>query len=322
MVASKDTTHAGSRLPVYSLYGPTRVPTAGMLEEIDVLIVDLQDVGTRVYTFIYTLSHCMEAAAAHQKKVVILDRPNPLGGEQIEGNCLSPHFSSFVGRYPIPMRHGLTMGEFGRMINQHCKINCDLEVIAMDGWRRSLYFDETDLPWIAPSPNMPTLATALVYPGQVIWEGTNISEGRGTTLPFELWGAPFINTIEVQHVFEGYKLPGVQLRPTGFEPVFDKWQNELCQGFQLHVTDRKSYCSYTTSLILLETIWRTHPEHFKWIGPPYEYDYTNHPIDLIVGTDQVRQGLTDNIPIMELTSNWASEVAEYRQWRKPYLLYE
>ena len=193
MIESTDIMDPVLKIPVFSLYGNTRIPSEETLDSIDVLLVDLQDVGTRVYTFIYTLSYCLEAAKAFDKKIVVLDRPNPINGLTVEGNCLNPAWRSFVGRYPLPMRHGLTIGELAQLFNDHFEIGCDLTVIPMKGWKRSMFFQQTGLPWVAPSPNLPSPVSAMVYPGQVIWEGTNVSEGRGTTLPFELFGAPYIN---------------------------------------------------------------------------------------------------------------------------------
>jgi uncharacterized protein YbbC (DUF1343 family) len=230
-----------SGLPVFSLYGETRIPNRAMFDGIDVLLVDLQDVGTRVYTFMYTLSYCMEAARAYGKRVVVLDRPNPVGGLHIEGNLLVDDYASFVGRYPIPMRHGLTMGELAILFNTQFGIGCDLTVVAMQGWKRSMMFAQTGLPWVPPSPNLPTPASALVYPGQVIFEGTNISEGRGTTQPFELFGAPFIDTARIGECIDASLLAGVILRPAAFEPTSNKWCGQRCQGFQIHVTDPTVY---------------------------------------------------------------------------------
>ena len=321
MIESADRLDPVTGLPVFSLYGNTRIPTRAMMDPIDVMLVDLQDVGTRVYTFIYTLSHCMEAAARYDKRVVILDRPNPLGGDRVEGNCLDSALHSFVGRYAIPMRHGLTIGEFGQLINQRFKVGCQLTVIPMTGWRRSMYFDETGLPWVCPSPNMPTLATALVYPGQVLWEGTNVSEGRGTTLPFELLGPPYLDPDTVQRDFESHQVSGVRLRPVGFEPLADKWQATLCRGFQLHVTQRRHYQPYRTSLILLQAIIKAHPHQFAWTPPPYEYDYVNRPIDLILGSKTLRQGIEAGIAVDALAESWQADVDDYREWRRPCLLY-
>ncbi|MCD4727141.1 MAG: DUF1343 domain-containing protein, partial [Pirellulales bacterium] len=248
MIESGDITDPLLALPVFSLYGATRIPTREMFDAIDVLAIDLQDVGTRVYTFVYTVSYCMEIAAKTGKKIVILDRPNPIDGIRTEGNCLRNEFASFVGRYPIPMRHGLTMGELARLFNDHFGIGCDLSVIPMRGWQRGMYYPETGLPWVAPSPNMPTPHTAMVYPGQVIWEGTNISEGRGTTQPFELFGAPFFDTDKLLETLGGPIQPGAVLRPCRFEPTANKWAGVVCNGFQVHVTDPIAFKPYTTSL--------------------------------------------------------------------------
>ena len=228
MIESDDTIHPILQIPVFSLYGKTRIPDKKMLDPIDILIIDLQDVGTRVYTFIYTMSYCLEAAKKLGKKVVVLDRPNPVNGRMIEGNLLTPECASFVGRYPIPMRHGLTIGELSLLFNTDFGIGCDLDVIPMQGWKRDMFFTDTGLPWIPPSPNMPSPVTAMVYPGQVLWEGTNVSEGRGVTLPFEIFGAPFFNTKRLLSTVGENELPGIILRPVVFEPTFNKWSGSAC----------------------------------------------------------------------------------------------
>jgi uncharacterized protein YbbC (DUF1343 family) len=308
-------------IPVFSLYSRTRIPTREMFDSIDALMVDLQDVGTRVYTFIYTMSHCMEAARQYSKKVVVLDRPNPIGGIQVEGNCLDSQFYSFVGRYPIAMRHGMTIGELARMFNAAYGIGCDLQVVPMKGWRRDMLFEETGLPWVAPSPNLPTPAAALVYPGQVIWEGTNVSEGRGTTQPFELFGAPFINPHSILDAIETESITGAILRPVEFEPTANKWQGETCRGFQIHVTDPGRYFPYRTSLTLLQAVLRCHPDQFQWKMPPYEYEYERMPIDLILGDQRIRERLTKMTPITDLESSWHKELQAFDEMRKTYLLY-
>jgi hypothetical protein len=261
-----------------------------MMDPIDILLVDLQDVGTRVYTFIYTLAHCMEAARQYGKKIIVLDRPNPLGGVQVEGNLLVSDCSSFVGRYPIPMRHGLTIGELALLFNTRFGIGCDLDVIAMQGWKREMTFGQTGLPWVAPSPNLPTPTSAMVYPGQVIWEGTNISEGRGTTQPFELFGAPFIAP---EHLIKGIDrafLSGVVLRPVEFEPTSNKWAGHPCKGFQIHVTDPDTYSPYALSLCLYQAIYQMYPNRFAYKQPPYEYEYQtpSHGLDIGGRTDPIR----------------------------------
>jgi uncharacterized protein YbbC (DUF1343 family) len=308
-------------LPVFSLYSQTRIPTAEMLAPVDVLLVDLQDVGTRVYTFIYTLSYCMEAARRYGKQVVVLDRPNPVGGRHVEGNCLTPECASFVGRYPIPMRHGLTVGELARLFNDHFGIGCELTVVTMQGWRRGMGFADTGLPWVAPSPNLPTPASALVYPGQVIWEGTNVSEGRGTTLPFELFGAPYLATDRILDAVGGDCQPGCILRPAMFEPTSGKWQGTTCQGFQIHVTDPDRLRPYRLSLNLLSAVCRGHPESFAWREGPYEYAYRRRPIDLIIGDRRLRRRLEAGEPVDRLAAEWAEDLAAFETVRERYLLY-
>jgi uncharacterized protein YbbC (DUF1343 family) len=322
MIESDHRRDAALQIPVYSLYSRTRMPTQEMFDAIDVLLVDLQDVGTRVYTFMYTVSYCMEAAQRFGKKIIVLDRPNPIGGQQVEGNCLLAPWSSFVGRYPIPMRHGMTMGELALMFNTEFGIGCDLEVIPMRGWRRDMLFQHTGLPWVAPSPNLPSPVSALVYPGQVIWEGTNVSEGRGTTQPFELFGAPFLDPERIIKVLGGRHLPGATLRPMEFEPTFNKWQGQACRGFQLHVTDSEQYQSYKTSLRLLQAILICHKEDFRWKMPPYEYEYERWPIDLILGDQQVRLRLEAKEPIDALESCWQQGLAAYDEMRKQYFIYK
>jgi uncharacterized protein YbbC (DUF1343 family) len=320
MVESNDLIDPATNLPVFSLYGYTRIPTAEMLDPIDVLIIDLQDVGTRVYTFIYTVSYCLEAAKKYHKKVVVLDRPNPINGLQVEGNCLSEQWASFVGRYPIPMRHGLTIGELSRMFNSHFGIDCDLSVIPMNGWRRSMYFDDTRLPWVAPSPNLPTVNSAIVYPGQVLWEGTNVSEGRGTTQPFEIFGAPYFNTSEILTALNG-QIAGAVLRPTVFEPTSNKWQATSCNGFQIHVTDPEAFSPYMASLYLLQSVLKAHGDQFEWNPPPYEYETKRLPIDLILGDQSIRQRLEANEPLEDIAASWQDGLEEFREISRQFHLY-
>lgn len=308
-------------VPVHSLYGETRRPTKKMYEAIDVLLIDLQDAGARVYTFIYTMAYCMEAAKQHGKKVVVLDRPNPVGGRAVEGNLLDSSLRSFVGRYPIPMRHGMTIGELARLFNGYFGIGCDLTVIPMKGWKRTDHFAQTGLPWIAPSPNLPTPASALVYPGQVIFEGTNVSEGRGTTRPFELFGAPFLSPEKMISFLKEENMPGIVLRPVGFEPTSNKWAGELCRGFQIHINDPDRYAPYGTSLRLLRAILSLHGDRFCWKTPPYEYDYDNLPIDLIIGNTSIRKRMEALEPIDSIEASWQNELFEFEAIRKEVLLY-
>lgn len=321
MVETDHSTEKGSNTPVFSLYSETREPLPHMLEAIDVLIIDLQDVGTRVYTFISTMLGCLKAAVRDRKKVLVLDRPNPLGGEMVEGNILKPELYSFVGPYKIPMRHGLTMGEMARMLNHELALGCDLEVIPMQGWCRHMLWNDTGLRWAMPSTNMPSPLTAAVYPGQVIWEGTNISEGRGTCRPFEIFGAPFLDTEAVKKGLEPEANAGCYLQEYSFRPTFNKWQGELCCGFMIHILDPLVYQPYYTSVALLKTIREIHPEDFKWKEPPYEYEYKRKPIDLILGDPLVRHGLESGVRVSLIRDNWQSELESYVQWREPYLLY-
>ena len=321
MIESENLLDPDLNIPVYSLYGKTRKPTMEMMEAIDVLIIDLPDVGTRVYTFIYTLSYCLEAAKKYNKKVIVLDRPNPINGLSVEGNCLNPEWASFVGRYPIPMRHGLTIGEIALLFNDHFGIGCDLEVIPMQGWQRQMLFSQTGLPWLAPSPNLPTPASALVYPGQVIWEGTNVSEGRGTTQPFEFLGAPFIDIEKILTSMGGNRIPGAVLRPMVFEPTANKWQQTRCHGFQIHVTEPGKFQPYRTSLRLLQAVIKNHKKRFRWKQPPYEYEYEKLPIDLIIGDQTVRRRLEDMDDIDNIEQSWKEELEEFKETSSRYRLY-
>lgn len=313
MVESADMRDPLLDIPVFSLYGATRVPTRRMFDLIDLLVVDLQDVGTRVYTFAYTLSYCLEAARRFHKTVVVLDRPNPINGQAAEGNCLADDCRSFVGRYPIPMRHGLTIGELARLFNTCFGIGCELEIIPMQGWNRKMYFPDTGLPWVCPSPNLPTPASALVYAGQVLWEGTNVSEGRGTTQPFELFGAPFIDIAQLRSALRRTPIPGAVLRGVVFEPTANKWQGRPCRGFQIHVIDPEAYRPYTTSLRLLQAVLRLYPDQFQWKPPPYEYEIDRLPIDLIIGDRFVRERLEQGKDIDEIAGSWQGDLEAFEE---------
>ena len=310
------------KIPVFSLYGTTRVPTSQMLEHIDVLIIDLVDVGTRVYTFFSTLSYCLEAAARHNKEVIVLDRPNPVNGIQVEGNCLCPDLVSFVGRYPVPMRHGLTIGEYAAYINQTYHIHCQLKIIPMKRWQRRMYFQDTGLPWVLPSPNLPTPVSAMVYPGQVIWEGTNISEGRGTTLPFEQFGAPFIDINKILSFIKGPQIPGGLLRPVVFEPTSNKWAGQTCRGFQIHITHPYQYEPYFTSLGLLQAVLLCHKDEFQWKPPPYEYEWKKQPVDMIIGNRDIRRQIENLENLESIRLCWTEERDEFIRSSRPFYLYE
>jgi len=322
MIESGHAVDEATGLPLFSLYGEKRRPDSEMFSHFDVLLIDLFDVGARVYTFLYTMAYCLEAAAECNKPVLVLDRPNPIGGQLVEGNILQPDCASFVGSYPIPMRHGLTFGELALLLNNHFGIGADLEVVRMQGWQRRMLYSDTGLPWIFPSPNMPTAATALVYPGQVIWEGTNISEGRGTCLPFEVFGAPFIEPEAVVHmVNESIKIPGCFLRPLLFEPTANKWAGQPCRGFQIHVTDPQTFRPYRTSLALLQAVMLLYPGQFQYKKPPYEYEYERLPMDLILGDSALRKALEQGEKILELERGWQKGLMDFEKLRRKVFVY-
>ncbi len=322
MIESSDGWNESLSLKVFSLYGAQRQPTPEMLEGIDAILIDLQDVGTRVYTYGTTMGLCIEAAARAGIKVVVLDRPNPVNGLDLEGNVLDECYGSFVGRYPIPMRHGLTMGELARFIVSALGIECDLEVIPMAGWRRGAFFADTGLPWIFPSPNMPSWQTALLYPGMVLLEGTNISEGRGTTLPFQLFGAPFFDQKEiVRRLRRQGVLDGLVLRPVCYEPTFDKWRGQTCAGFQIHITEPARLRSYRFTLALLQVLLQVHGDQFRWLPPPYEYEYVKLPIDILFGDGTTREALEAGRDIGEIEESWKPGLSAYREKMASCLLY-
>ncbi|HSQ41839.1 MAG TPA: DUF1343 domain-containing protein [Fibrobacteraceae bacterium] len=275
-------------IPVYSLYGEHREPTPAMLEGLDALLVDLQDVGARYYTFIWTLYLCMRACEKQGIGVVVVDRPNPIG-DRVEGPVLELDHTSFVGLHSIPVRHGKTIGQLARQFQAECFPRVHLDVLEMQGWTPDLYFDQTGLPWVMPSPNMPTLETAIVYPGMCLFEATNVSEGRGTTRPFEFFGAPFIDADELCAEMNGMKLPGAFFRPHWFQPTFHKWVGQLCGGAQIHVTDRNIYLPFETAVCLLRFLFHRYPGEFQWKAPPYEYEYQKLPIDILLGNSWYRK---------------------------------
>jgi uncharacterized protein YbbC (DUF1343 family) len=309
------------RVPVYSLYSETREPTAEMLRDVDVLVIDLQDVGSRIYTYIYTMANCLRAAARHSIHVIVCDRPNPIGGIAVEGASLQPGFESVVGQFPIPMRHGMTIGELARLFNDHFAIGASLEIAPMERWHRRLFADDTGLPWVMPSPNMPTLDTAIVYPGTVLVEGTMISEGRGTTRPFELVGMPGIDAERFAAAMNALELPGAYFRPAVFEPTFQKHAERTCGGCQIHVTDRDDFRSVLTGVALIDMFRRFTPAGFAWRPPPYEYERDKMPIDILYGSDSLRRTLEYGAPVSELAATWTDDEAAFRRIRKPYLLY-
>jgi uncharacterized protein YbbC (DUF1343 family) len=309
------------RVPVYSLYSETREPTARMLEQVDTLLIDLQDVGTRIYTYIYTMANCLIAARRHGIPAIVCDRPNPIGGAAVEGPMLERGFESFVGQYPIPMRHGMTIGELARLFNEEFGIGAALEVIPMEGWDREVYHEQTGLPWVLPSPNIPTNETSVVYPGTVLFEGTNVSEGRGTTRPFELIGAPWVTSERFAQDLNDLELPGVRFRPIVFEPTFHKHAKQSCGGAQIHVTDRAAFRPVETGVALLEAFLRAGPDQFAWRDPPYEYEHDKLPIDILAGSSQLREQLEAGLSAAEIADSWKAPQAAFERIRQRFLLY-
>ncbi len=321
MIESEDRFDHSSDIPIFSLYKEKKEPSEEAMDLIDVLIIDLQDAGTRIYTFIYTMSYCLEAAKKYGKKAIILDRPNPVGGIRMEGGLTEPEYVSFVGRYPIPMQHGMTIGELALLFNTHFAIGSDLEIAPMKNWKREFFFKDTNLFWVPPSPNLPTSVSAAVYPGQVIWEGTNISEGRGTTQPFEIFGAPFIDTKSVMEKFDAGNIEGAIFRPLFFEPTFNKYNAKGCFGFQIHITDYKAYNPYPTSLKFLQAIIASAKDDFKWKEPPYEYEFVKKPIDLILGSKKLRKRIEAMEPVEEIVKSWNDDLRKFRKTAEKFFLY-
>jgi len=309
------------RVPIYSLYSDTREPTAAMLEGLDALVVDLQDVGARIYTYIYTMANCLRAAGRHGLRVIVCDRPNPIAGIEVEGPMLQAGYESFVGLFPIPMRHGLTIGELARLFNAEFGLGAAVEVSEMTGWRRSMYFDETGVPWVMPSPNMPTLDSAIVYPGTVLFEGTMLSEGRGTTRPFELVGAPWIDAEAFAARMNARGLPGVFFRPAVFEPTFQKHARATCGGCQIHVRDRDAFRPCAAAAALLLEFHAADRARFAWRRPPYEYEQEKLPIDILAGLPAFRQQIERGAPLDEIVASWRGGEDAFRKLREKYLLY-
>jgi uncharacterized protein YbbC (DUF1343 family) len=309
-------------LPVYSLYGHTRKPDPSMLKDIDVLVIDMQDIGARYYTFIWTLDLCLAACQEKNKAVVILDRPNPIGGHIIEGPVLDVSFTSFVGQRPLPIRHGMTIGEIGQYLKHEFYPSLDLSIIPVQGWERRMWFDEIGLPWVMPSPNMPTLDSAIVYPGMCLLEGTNLSEGRGTTRPFEIFGAPFIDPGSLANRLKEFKLPGVVFRPMYFQPTFQKHAGKLCGGAQIHVINRNRFRPFKTGVAILKAAHDLYPEYFSWKLPPYEYENEKLPIDILAGTDRLRLDIEKGEKLDKMEKWWQEQCQEFnRKVRKEYLIY-
>jgi uncharacterized protein YbbC (DUF1343 family) len=321
MIETEHATDAVTGLPVYSLYSETRIPTPEMFAEIDALVCDLQDVGCRIYTFIYTLANCMKVAGELGKKVFVCDRPNPINGVAVEGNLLETEYASFVGMYPLPVRHGLTIGELALLFKNEFKIECELEIVKMEGWNRNLWFDETDAGWVLPSPNMPTVETATIFPGTVFFEGTQLSEGRGTTKPFEFVGAPYIAAHEYAAALNSLGLSGVYFRAANFQPTFQKHARVTCGGVQIHVLDRQIFEPVAAGIAMLQVALELYGAEVKWKNPPYEYVYDKNPFDVIAGTNRLREALEKGHRYDEIADSWASDVKAFVELRQPYLLY-
>lgn len=320
-----DGTDPASCLPVKSLYGAdtsSLTPSPDLLNGIDNLVFDIQDVGSRYYTFIYTLANCMQTCAESDTRMIVCDRPNPINGNTVEGNLIEEEFLSFVGQYPLPNRHGMTVGELANLFNDYFGIKCDLKVVPMAGWERSMWYDQTGLPWVPPSPNMPTLSTATVYPGMCLVEGTLLSEGRGTTLPFEQIGAPYIKAEALAKALNDENLPGLFFRPQYFKPQFQKWSGEVCGGVQLHVTNRDKLKPLLTSIAVLYTIKKLYPDDFTWRTETYEFVSDRLAIDLLYGNPTLRKQIeASTLSLNDLESTWREETKEFLPQREACLIY-
>lgn len=321
MIETAHTIDSRTERPIYSLYSETREPTEEMLANVDTLVFDLQDVGCRVYTFIYTMANCMKTCAKFGKKMIVLDRPNPINGVDVEGNLLELGHESFVGMYPIPMRHGMTVGELAQLFNTDFDLHCDLEVVTMDGWSREDFADETDAPWVMPSPNMPTVDTAVVFPGTVYFEGTQVSEGRGTTRPFEIVGAPYVDSHEYAKALNLLELPGVTFRAIEFLPTFQKHAKTVCGGAFVHVLDRKTFKPVITGIAMVKIAYDLYQEDFKWKKPPYEYVFDRNPFDVIHGSGKLREQIESGLSVREIQASWVNDEEGFKATREKYLLY-
>ncbi len=289
MIEWESSKHPVWNIPILSLYGKHREPTEEMLSGIDCLLVDMQDVGSRYYTFIWTMYLSMKACEKYGKSIIVCDRPNPITCVHKEGPVLDMNYASFVGMHSIPVRHGKTIGELACLFKEECFPKLDLHVLNMRGYKKNMWYDQTGLPWVMPSPNMPTLDTAVVYPGMCLFEATNISEGRGTTRPFELFGAPFINSEKMCLFLNSLELPGVFFREAHFEPTFHKWAGQICNGAQIHVINRDTYLPIKTAVQILKYLFNYYSKEFKWKNPPYEYEYEKMPIDILLGDGTYRK---------------------------------
>ncbi len=325
MVKIVDNHDAASGVKVLSLYGDTfdsLSPNPSQFADLENLVFDIQDVGSRYYTFIYTLANCMEICREAGVRMIVCDRPNPINGIHVEGNLVGDEWRSFVGQYPLANRHGMTVGELAKMFNKAFGIACDLTVVPMRGWERKMWYDETGLSWIPTSPNIPTLSTATVYPGMCLIEGTQLSEGRGTTLPFELIGAPYIDAHKLSDLLKKEHLPGVFFRPQYFKPMFQKWGREVCGGIQLHLTDRDQFKPLLTGIAVIRAIVKLYPEKFAWRTEPYEFVSDRLAIDILYGNSELRTKFLENDDSLETIENsWRDELEEFKKLRQEFLIY-
>lgn len=322
MIEWQSIVHPYYKVPLFSLYGEHRKPTANMLGEIDVLLVDLQDVGARLYTYIWTVKLCMEACLEAGIPVIVLDRPNPVGKLPFDGPVLKQEYFTFVGGASIPLCHRMTMGEMALWLREKYYQGCDLQVAWMKGWRRSMMYSQTGLPWVLPSPNMPTEKTATVYPGTVLIEALNLSEGRGTTIPFELFGAPFIRAEELKKNLDARKIGGCSFRIHGYIPAFHKFAGQYCNGIQIHVTDISKYRPVATALEIFDAIMETSPGELKFNPPPYEYEYNLMPFDILSGDSLMRETLEGRKDIHSEIERWQAGIAEFRKEFREFEAYE
>lgn len=316
--AVPSSTDVRTGIPVFSLYGSARKPTREMLAGINLMLLDIQDVGCRCYTYIYTMAYVMQACAEMGLEFVVLDRPNPVNGVTVEGNVLNPKFASFAGLYPLAMRHGMTIGELAAFLNGQFGIGAEVRIVMCQGWKRAMWFDETGLPWVMPSPNMPTPETAILYPGLCLLEGTNVSEGRGTTKPFELIGAPWIDANELADDLNSLNLPGVRFRPAYFIPWTSKYKGEKCAGVQVHVTDRDALKPTEVGLHIIKTLYDKYTKEFQFLKVANSDKYY---FDMLMGTDATRHAIEVRVPADEIIDSWYEEIAGFVRDRKPYLQY-
>jgi len=327
MIAIENEVDPISGLNIVSLYGKTEEtlePNLAALEEVDNLVFDIQDVGARYYTFIYTMANCMQICKKSNTRMIVCDRPNPINGVSLEGNLVTENYRSFVGQYPLPNRHAMTVGELALFLNHEINIGCELKVVPMTHWYRKQWYDETRLNWVPPSPNIPTLDTATVYPGMCLIEGTQLSEGRGTTRPFESFGAPFIDPHKLSKRIQNdiAQLPGVIFRPQFFKPMFQKHKNEVCGGLQIYVTDRNQFKPLLTTVALLRAVAELYPKKFKWRTEPYEFVNDRLAIDLLYGNTHLRETiLNDSFSLANIEESWQEELDGFKKLRNNYLIY-